>query len=100
EKTHKLPLAPRSYPELLGGLPELSQLVAEADLNAPGAVGALKQRLQAAPRASVEAVVQQVNSSPDRLHALIERQNWRPARFSVAADDINYRRFFIVSDLA
>jgi (1->4)-alpha-D-glucan 1-alpha-D-glucosylmutase len=101
EKTHKLPLAPRSYPELLRGLPELSKLVAEADLTAPGqAAGDLKQRLQAGPRAAIDARVRQVNAEPDRLHALIERQNWRPARFSVAADDINYRRFFIVSDLA
>jgi len=36
----------------------------------------------------------------DDLAQLIERQHWRPARYSVAADDINYRRFFIVSDLA
>jgi len=42
-------------------------------------------------------------NSPDgrgRLRQLIEAQHWRLARFSVAADDINYRRFFIVSDLA
>ena len=36
----------------------------------------------------------------DELVRLVAAQNWRPARFSVAADDINYRRFFIVSDLA
>ncbi len=36
----------------------------------------------------------------DALAALIEAQHWRPARYSVAADDINYRRLFIVSDLA
>src|SRR3569833_2187796 len=35
-----------------------------------------------------------------RLQRLIEAQHWRLARYSVAADDINYRRFFIVSDLA
>jgi len=34
------------------------------------------------------------------LLKLIERQHWRPARYTVAADDINYRRFFINSDLA
>jgi (1->4)-alpha-D-glucan 1-alpha-D-glucosylmutase len=34
------------------------------------------------------------------LVGLIDVQHWRPARYSVAADDINYRRFFIVSDLA
>ena len=36
----------------------------------------------------------------DRLRQLIEAQHWRLARYTVAADDINYRRFFIVSDLA
>jgi (1->4)-alpha-D-glucan 1-alpha-D-glucosylmutase len=36
----------------------------------------------------------------DALIKLISAQHWRPARYSVAADDINYRRFFIVSDLA
>src|SRR6185436_18687651 len=34
------------------------------------------------------------------LHALLERQNYRLAFWRVAADDINYRRFFDVNDLA
>ncbi|WP_375450174.1 malto-oligosyltrehalose synthase [uncultured Devosia sp.] len=46
------------------------------------------------------AAVQTINADPDRLDVLIGRQNWRVARYSVAADDINYRRFFIVNDLA
>jgi (1->4)-alpha-D-glucan 1-alpha-D-glucosylmutase len=41
-----------------------------------------------------------INADPDRLHQLVQRQNWRLARYSVGADDINYRRFFIVNDLA
>ena len=35
-----------------------------------------------------------------RLDALIQAQYWRPAHFRVAADDINYRRFFNINDLA
>ena len=35
-----------------------------------------------------------------RLDALIKEQFWRPAHFRVAADDINYRRFFNVNELA
>ena len=31
---------------------------------------------------------------------LIQRQHWRPAYFRVAADDINYRRFFNINELA
>ena len=36
----------------------------------------------------------------DRLHALIERQVYRLAYWRVAADEINYRRFFDINDLA
>ena len=31
---------------------------------------------------------------------LIQKQNWRAAHFRVAADDINYRRFFNINELA
>ena len=41
-----------------------------------------------------------INADPDALDALVQQQNWRVARYSVASDDINYRRFFIVNDLA
>ena len=34
------------------------------------------------------------------LDALIQKQYWRIAYFRVAADDINYRRFFNINDLA
>ena len=36
----------------------------------------------------------------DRLHSLLERQAYRLAYWRVAADEINYRRFFDVNDLA
>ena len=39
-------------------------------------------------------------TNADRLHGLIQRQHWRPAYFQVAADDINYRRFFNINELA
>lgn len=35
-----------------------------------------------------------------RLHALLERQNYRLASWRTAADEINWRRFFEISDLA
>ena len=50
-----------------------------------------------------DAVLQAVgsfNQDTDRLHGLIQRQHWRPAYFQVAADDINYRRFFNINELA
>ncbi|PZQ17060.1 MAG: malto-oligosyltrehalose synthase [Ancylobacter novellus] len=35
-----------------------------------------------------------------RLHALLEKQNWRLAWWMVAGDEINWRRFFDVNELA
>ncbi len=39
-------------------------------------------------------------SSYERLHELLERQPYRLAYWRVAADEINYRRFFDINDLA
>jgi len=36
----------------------------------------------------------------DRLHGLLEAQGYRLAYWQVAADEINYRRFFDINDLA
>ena len=55
---------------------------------------------------AVEAAVRGVNgnveepASFDTLHALIEAQAFRLAYWRVASDEINYRRFFDVNDLA
>ncbi|HEY1326124.1 MAG TPA: malto-oligosyltrehalose synthase [Casimicrobiaceae bacterium] len=54
----------------------------------------------------IEANVRTVNGVPgepssfDALHALIKGQAYRLAFWRVAADDINYRRFFDINDLA
>src|SRR5690606_9221068 len=54
----------------------------------------------------VERNVESVNGTPgeresfERLHALLERQPYRLAYWRVAADEINYRRFFDINDLA
>jgi (1->4)-alpha-D-glucan 1-alpha-D-glucosylmutase len=39
-------------------------------------------------------------ASHERLHELLERQPYRLAYWRVAADEINYRRFFDINDLA
>ena len=58
------------------------------------------------PRASSTTSVAGVNGRPgepasfDRLHELIEAQAYRLAHWRVASDDINYRRFFDINDLA
>ena len=60
----------------------------------------------AAARALVEAERSAVAGRPGQpetfaaLHTLLEQQPWRVAYWQVAADEINYRRFFDVNDLA
>lgn len=54
----------------------------------------------------VQQNVREINGTPGRtetfeqLHALIKTQAYRLAYWRVAADDINYRRFFDINDLA
>ena len=63
-------------------------------------------RTRPAVRDHVEAAVARFNGTPgepasfDRLHRLLETQAYRLAHWVVAADDINYRRFFDINDLA
>ncbi|WP_158625958.1 malto-oligosyltrehalose synthase [Arsenicitalea aurantiaca] len=116
DDAHRLPLAPKTYGLLLDGADGALGLLAQRFLaldpmaaDARDAGEALKAEL-AALSAEDEAVILAVEErlarfhGPDGDHAafdqLIGQQNWRLAHYSVAADDINYRRFFIVSDLA
>jgi (1->4)-alpha-D-glucan 1-alpha-D-glucosylmutase len=39
-------------------------------------------------------------NDPDRLHSLLERQNFRLAHWTAARDAINWRRFFDINELA
>jgi len=117
--SHKLPVRPQDYGTILGSdhadleriadgfthladarpheLRRASDLKAElAELVAtrPDAADAINQRL------SVFRGYQGEIDSWSHLHELIGRQNWRVAYFKVAADDINYRRFFNINELA
>lgn len=68
----------------------------------------LMELLNANPdlHAAIEAAAREISGTPgnpssfDALHDLLERQCYRLAYWRVAADDINYRRFFDVNDLA
>ena len=57
-------------------------------------------------RRYIEAAVSAFNGTPgepgsfDRLHGLLELQAYRLASWRTASDEINYRRFFDVNDLA
>ncbi len=70
---HQFPLDPRSCAAILAEDPSAIEATLDA-LNADG------------PR--------------DDLHALLEAQNYRLAYWRVAADEINYRRFFDINELA
>ncbi|CAA7619811.1 malto-oligosyltrehalose synthase [Magnetospirillum sp. UT-4] len=66
----------------------------------------LKRRLAAvaadrpAVAEAVDAHLAALAGDAARLHALLERQHWRISYWRVAADEINYRRFFDINDLA
>lgn len=51
---------------------------------------------------AIEAVIGQLNAqgAHDALHELLEAQAYRLAYWRVAADEINYRRFFDINELA
>lgn len=59
-----------------------------------------------AARVAIEAAVAEFNGTPgdprsfDRLDALLADQAYRPAFWRVAAEEINYRRFFDINELA
>jgi (1->4)-alpha-D-glucan 1-alpha-D-glucosylmutase len=117
--SHKLPICPLHYGRILGdAFPELERLGDEF-ANLPEwrpQVGRraleLKATLAACARES-EKVRNEIAAALERfaglagnegswalLNDLIRDQYWRAADFRVAADDINYRRFFNVNDLA
>jgi (1->4)-alpha-D-glucan 1-alpha-D-glucosylmutase len=116
--THKLPICPLDYGRIIGDEhPELERLMdAFGHLstwrpNIEGRARHLKAELAALARVpdiadAIESALVDINGQPgdlaswERLDALIRDQHWRAAHFRVAADDINYRRFFNINDLA
>jgi len=117
--THKLPVSPLTYAEILGnGTGELRKLADEFAglenhrMDLLSNTNRLKSELAQSVAASNE-VRSALGSALKRfrgragdldswsvLDALIHKQYWRPSHFRVAADDINYRRFFNISELA
>lgn len=123
---HVLPIAPASYPDLLGLLPpEL-----RPELRDPSAFSALVDLVDDLRRADVErsdvllgrwrelvkeepaletfvrSVFAQVNGTPgdpasfDRLERLLLDQRYRLKSWRVSGEEMNYRRFFDVNNLA
>jgi (1->4)-alpha-D-glucan 1-alpha-D-glucosylmutase len=117
--THKLPVTPPSYPDIFAsGTEEAKKLAGEFAVlrdhlpDVQGRGSELKKSL--ADRYEKDAQVHEAVEKAlgrfqgkvgdvatwDSLDALIRLQHWRPTHFRVAADDINYRRFFNISELA
>ncbi|NKE47409.1 malto-oligosyltrehalose synthase [Roseomonas frigidaquae] len=111
--THKLPICPLHYGRVLGeddpalerlgdafaGLPEWRPRVAARARDLQGGLAQMVAR-DAALRGAVDRAVAALNADKGLLDALIRDQHWRAAHFRVAADDINYRRFFNINELA
>jgi (1->4)-alpha-D-glucan 1-alpha-D-glucosylmutase len=117
--THKLPICPLHYQRVLGdehpelerlgdafsGLPQWRPRIARRAKDLQTELGGLARRRSDVAQA-VQTAVDRINGQPGRLatwlrlDALIQDQYWRAAHFRVAADDINYRRFFNINELA
>jgi len=121
---HRLPIDPRDYERIFEGIgarvPEsLRHLIdgfralktdKSADVHARGA--ALKRALAYLACREPEVAMRLAEAASRLhgsignldswlgLHALLEAQSYRPAYWRVAADEINYRRFFNINDLA
>jgi (1->4)-alpha-D-glucan 1-alpha-D-glucosylmutase len=115
---HKLPLDPRTYALVLGDRHAVLERLGDefGALRQWGPQTArraaeLKRELAATltqdppARAALHDALERVNRPDEdgarrRLDAVIAQQHWRAAHFRVAGDDINYRRFFNINDLA
>ncbi len=111
--THKLPVCPLFYDRVLGrddaGLDRLSDLFLDLPMWRPAVAeraATLKAELAAlladdgAARTALDARIAALNADWQALDGLIQEQFWRVAYYGVAGDDINYRRFFNINDLA
>jgi (1->4)-alpha-D-glucan 1-alpha-D-glucosylmutase len=113
---HVLPLAARSLgivlaelaPEAAPGLWQQLQRL-ELELRAEtsshvqrvASVRAVSESLLAEPcRSLLSRLLQRLNAAPERLRAVLEAQHYRLQSWRAGMDEINYRRFFDISELA
>lgn len=117
--THMLPICPVHYGQILGdddetldhvgdgfsGLPAWRpQVLRRAESLKADLVELVRERPEVGE--AIAAAVARLNGTAGQpkswagLDRLIRQQYWRAAQFRTAADDINYRRFFNINDLA
>jgi (1->4)-alpha-D-glucan 1-alpha-D-glucosylmutase len=121
---HRMPVAPRSLDTLLAeaarrcGSPDLAfiadsfgqlplasrtdrESVARRHRDKEVLAGQLARLSEERPEvaAAMDAVVEEWNADPDRLDELLQRQNYRPAFWRTAGQELDYRRFFDVHTL-
>ena len=110
---HKLPICPLTYALVFGHESEALDVIADRFLDLAqwrpemaGRALELKAELAALVQADlnardgVDARLAAINGDWRELDALIRAQFWRVAFHRVAEDEINYRRFFNINDLA
>ena len=113
---HVLPLAARSFGLVLAELtsedaPELCQQLQRLELELRSETvshgervaseRAFSQSLRAEPcRTLLSSLLQRLNAAPERLRIVLEAQHYRLQSWRAAVDQINYRRFFDISELA
>ena len=110
---HKLPVCPLTYPQILGHENPALDRMADLFLDLPQwrpqvaeRARALKRELLSLAdnggetRAAIDNRVEAFNNDWRELDRLISEQFWRVAFHRVAEDEINYRRFFNINDLA
>ncbi|MBC7907248.1 MAG: hypothetical protein H7Y60_10950 [Rhodospirillaceae bacterium] len=114
---HRYPIAVRDYPEILqaavrpGPGDDLLDVVLDFRALAAGQAGRSAQSrrsrsvqckarlaglvaVKPALGDAIDAALAKLAQDPARLHDLLERQSYRVSYWRVAADEINYRRFF------
>jgi (1->4)-alpha-D-glucan 1-alpha-D-glucosylmutase len=115
---HKLPICPVEYASILGNEHPGLERFADEFNSLSGLQGRIPRSLDLKSALALEAkhdssLLTALEKAAgtffgrdgelatwEALDQLIQRQHWRPAHFRVAADDINYRRFFNINDLA
>jgi (1->4)-alpha-D-glucan 1-alpha-D-glucosylmutase len=117
--SHKLPICPLHYERILGdavpalerlgdafsGLPNWHPHIVRRARELQSELATLARECDDV-REALDHAVARLNGEPGKLEtwsgldALIKDQHWRAAHFVVAGDDINYRRFFNINELA